>query len=95
MECQISQWYIRPFLKLLSPVKILLQAETMISTAQTPTIDEVNQAIAKLHLDVLRPGVIKSLVNHFSIKCGTVRMSSEMRRSFVSALRKVVKEALL
>jgi len=75
--------------------KILLQAEMMISTAQTPTIEEVKQAIAKLHIDVLRPGVMNSLIKHFSIKCGTVRMSSEMRRSFVSKLRKVVKDTLI
>lgn len=81
--------------KIALPRKIFLQAETMISTAQTPTIAEVNQAIAKLHIDVLSPGATKSLISYFSIKSGTVRMSSEMRRSFTSALRKVVKETLL
>lgn len=67
----------------------------MISSALPPTIEEVHQAIDKLHVDVLRPGAMKSLISHFSIKCGTVRMNSEIRRSFTSSLRKVVKDALL
>ncbi|HHA1396893.1 TPA: hypothetical protein ACOEOW_003872 [Enterobacter hormaechei subsp. xiangfangensis] len=66
----------------------------MTTVATPPSSDDVNHAIKQLHLDTCRPGTLNTLIKHFSILSGAVRMASKERQEFLKKLRKVCIQTL-